>query len=59
MSYIDADGHVEESPATFSDGYLDPAFAVSDLALWSKMEWLTGSLTNSCFPGVWGAAATI
>ncbi len=26
MSYIDADGHVEESPATFSDRYLDPAF---------------------------------
>jgi len=26
MSYIDADGHVEESPAIFSDRYLDPAF---------------------------------
>ena len=26
MSFIDADGHVEESPATFSDQYLDPAF---------------------------------
>jgi len=26
MRYIDADGHVEESPATFSDPYLDPAF---------------------------------
>lgn len=24
--YIDADGHVEECPATFSDKYLDPAF---------------------------------
>lgn len=26
MRYIDADGHVEECPATFSDPYLDPAF---------------------------------
>ena len=26
MRYIDADGHVEESPETFSDLYLDPAF---------------------------------
>lgn len=26
MRYIDADGHVEESPETFSDRYLDPAF---------------------------------
>ena len=26
MRYIDADGHVEENPATFSDQYLDPAF---------------------------------
>ena len=26
MGYIDADGHVEESPLTFSDRYLDPAF---------------------------------
>ncbi|HEV8340770.1 MAG TPA: amidohydrolase family protein [Candidatus Binatia bacterium] len=26
MRYIDADGHVEESPTTFSDTYLDPAF---------------------------------
>ena len=26
MRYIDADGHVEENPATFDDKYLDPAF---------------------------------
>ncbi len=26
MRYVDADGHVEESPATFDDKYLDPAF---------------------------------
>ena len=26
MGYVDADGHVEESPATFDDKYLDPAF---------------------------------
>lgn len=26
MRYIDADGHVEECPMTFSDAYLDPAF---------------------------------
>src|SRR5436190_1721651 len=26
MRYIDADGHVEECPTTFSDKYLDPAF---------------------------------
>lgn len=26
MDYIDADGHVEESPESFSDRYLDPAF---------------------------------
>jgi predicted TIM-barrel fold metal-dependent hydrolase len=26
MRYIDADGHVEECPTTFSDAYLDPAF---------------------------------
>ncbi|HWO41056.1 MAG TPA: hypothetical protein VNO43_04560, partial [Candidatus Eisenbacteria bacterium] len=26
MRYVDADGHVEESPATFDDKYLDPPF---------------------------------
>lgn len=26
MHVVDADGHVEENPATFSDKYLDPAF---------------------------------
>ncbi|MDE0214041.1 MAG: hypothetical protein OXN22_08200, partial [Deltaproteobacteria bacterium] len=26
MIVIDADAHVEESPATFADAYLDPAF---------------------------------
>jgi uncharacterized protein len=26
MGYIDADGHVEESPATFDNKYLDPVF---------------------------------
>ncbi len=26
MRIFDADGHVEESPVTFSDEYLDPAF---------------------------------
>ena len=26
MRYIDADGHVEESPAAFTDAYLDPAY---------------------------------
>src|SRR5712692_8088575 len=26
MRYIDADGHLEESAATFADAYLDPAF---------------------------------
>ena len=26
MRYIDADGHVEESPLTFADKYLDPGF---------------------------------
>jgi predicted TIM-barrel fold metal-dependent hydrolase len=26
MSYLDADGHVEESPATFDDKYFDPVF---------------------------------
>ena len=26
MKYIDADGHVEECPTTFSDQYLEPAF---------------------------------
>jgi uncharacterized protein len=26
MNLIDADGHLEESPATFSDEYLDPAY---------------------------------
>ena len=26
MIVIDADAHVEESPATFDDAYLDPAF---------------------------------
>jgi hypothetical protein len=26
MRYVDADGHVEESPATFDDKYLDPGF---------------------------------
>jgi len=26
MRYVDADGHVEESVATFDDKYLDPNF---------------------------------
>ncbi|MGH7823757.1 MAG: amidohydrolase family protein [Candidatus Binatia bacterium] len=26
MRYVDADGHVEENPATFDDKYLDPGF---------------------------------
>ena len=26
MRYVDADGHVEESLATFDDKYLDPGF---------------------------------
>jgi hypothetical protein len=26
MRFTDADGHLEESPATFSDAYLDPAY---------------------------------
>ena len=26
MRVIDADGHVEENPTTFSDKYFDPAF---------------------------------
>ena len=26
MRVIDADGHLEESPATFSDEYFDPAY---------------------------------
>ncbi len=28
MRVIDADGHVEENPVTFSDQYLDPAFSL-------------------------------
>ena len=48
MRYIDADGHVEENPATFDDKYLDPAFrpvrprvvAMDGLVYWSIDEQL-------------------
>ena len=48
MRYIDADGHLEESPAIFSDTYLDPAFraqrprvvGVDGLAYWAIDEQL-------------------
>ena len=48
MRYIDADGHVEESPATFSDAYLDPSFrsqrprvvGVDGMAYWMIDEQL-------------------
>jgi predicted TIM-barrel fold metal-dependent hydrolase len=48
MRYIDADGHLEESPATFADAYLDPAFraqrprviGVDGLAYWDIDEQL-------------------
>jgi uncharacterized protein len=48
MRYIDADGHVEENPATFDDKYLDPTFravrprvvAMDGLVYWSIDEQL-------------------
>jgi uncharacterized protein len=48
MRIIDADGHVEENPATFSDKYLDPAFrarrpriiACDDMLYWCIDEQL-------------------
>ena len=48
MRYIDADGHVEENPATFDDKYLDPAFRLvrprvvrdNELVYWSIDEHL-------------------
>ena len=48
MRYIDVDGHVEESPATFSDQYLEPAFraqrprvvGVDGMAYWMIDEQL-------------------
>jgi predicted TIM-barrel fold metal-dependent hydrolase len=48
MRYVDADGHVEESPVTFDDKYLDPAFrhqrprvtAVDGLVYWAIDEQL-------------------
>lgn len=48
MRYIDADGHLEESPATFTDAYLDPAFraqrprvvGVDGMAYWDIDEQL-------------------
>lgn len=59
MRYVDADGHVEESLATFDDKYLDPNFraqrprvvGVDGLVYWDIDEQL--------FPGASGAAATI
>jgi predicted TIM-barrel fold metal-dependent hydrolase len=48
MRYIDADGHLEESPATFANAYLDPVFraqrprvvGVDGLAYWDIDEQL-------------------
>ena len=48
MRYIDADGHLEESPTTFADTYMDPAFraqrprviGVDGLAYWAIDEQL-------------------
>jgi len=48
MRVIDADGHVEENPATFSDAYLDPRFraerprvvGIDELAYWMIDEQL-------------------
>jgi predicted TIM-barrel fold metal-dependent hydrolase len=48
MRYVDADGHVEESAATFADKYLDPAFrarrprvvGVDEMVYWAIDEQL-------------------
>ena len=59
MRYVDADGHVEESPATFDDKYLDPNFRAQRPRVVEWMAWSTGISMNSCFPAAWGAAVTI
>ena len=36
MRVIDADGHVEENPITFSDKYFDPAFRAHRPKWWFR-----------------------
>jgi predicted TIM-barrel fold metal-dependent hydrolase len=50
MPYIDADGHVEENPNTFSDNYLDPAFRADRPRVVSMEGLVYWSIDEQLFP---------
>ncbi len=50
MRYIDADGHVEENPATFDDKYLDPAFRPVRPRVVRDNELVYWSIDEQLFP---------
>jgi predicted TIM-barrel fold metal-dependent hydrolase len=50
MKYIDADGHVEECPATFSDQYLDPAFRSQRPAVFGRDGLAYWVIDEQMFP---------
>ena len=50
MRYIDADGHVEENPATFDDKDLDPAFRPVRPRVVKDNELVYWSIDEQLFP---------
>ena len=50
MRYIDADGHVEENPSTFSDKYLEPAFRADRPRVVSMEGLVYWSIDEQLFP---------
>src|ERR1051325_4482782 len=50
MRYIDADGHVEENPSTFSDKYLEPAFRTDRPRVVSMEGLVYWSIDEQLFP---------
>jgi len=50
MRYIDADGHVEESPATFDDKYLDPGFRAQRPRVIGVDEMVYWDIDEQLFP---------
>ena len=50
MRYVDADGHVEENLATFSDEYLDPAFRAQRPRVTTVDEMVYWVIDEQLFP---------
>jgi predicted TIM-barrel fold metal-dependent hydrolase len=50
MNYVDADGHVEESPATFDDNYLEPSFRAQRPRVVSMDGMVYWAIDEQLFP---------